>query len=260
LKSNENGLPGMSPPGTASPPSTASWKPAGSPLPVRQTAAPAGPPPAGNVRAPSAPRERKPALAALGLLLVLVGVLASVYLQQQAGNRVGVVEITQRVPAGQSITSSSISEVMVAADPGISYVKWSQTSQLSQYTAATDLVPGTLLVGQMLTTATSLPAGSQIVPLALKDGQYPDGIQVGDVVSAYYVSNKNDALTGQQFTADGYTTPSIVADVPVYAVSSSGTSGAIDISLIAGQTSVAALTQAASGGNLVLVFDKHTSD
>jgi hypothetical protein len=242
------------------PPSSSNWKPAGSPLPARQTAAPAGPPPSGPVRAPSAPRERKPAIAALGLLLVLVGVLASVYLQQQAGDRVGVVEITQRVPAGQPITASSIAEVMVATDRSIQYVTWSQTSQLSQYTASTDLTPGTLLVGSMLTTAAPLGAGTEIVPLALKDGEYPDGVEVGDIVSAYYVSNKNDALTGEQFTAGGYTTPSIVSKVTVYAVDSSGTSGSIDISVVADQTNVAALTQAASGGNLVLVFDKHTSD
>ena len=57
-------------------------------------------PPQPNVRAPSVPRDRKPALAALSLLLVLVGALASVYLQQQSKGRVGVVEITKRVHRG----------------------------------------------------------------------------------------------------------------------------------------------------------------
>jgi hypothetical protein len=258
VKSNENGLPGMSPPAAAS---SGTWRAAGSPPPARQSPAPAGPPPpaAGPVRAPSAPRERKPALAALGILLVLAGVLASLYLQQQAGNRVGVVEITQRVPAGQQVGQSSITEVMVAADSNINYVTWSQTALLTRYTAVTDLMPGTLLVGSMLTTAAPLSAGSQIVPLALKDGEYPLDIQVGDTVSAYYVSNKNDENTGEQYVAGGYTTPSLVDNLPVYAVTQSGT-GSVDISVIAQQTAVAALTQAASGGNLVLVFDKHTND
>jgi hypothetical protein len=255
VKSTENGLPGMSPP------TSGGWRPATSPLPARQTAAPNGPPPSsGAVRPPSTPRERKPALAALGLLLVLAGVLASVYLQQQAGHRVGVVEITRRVPTGQRVTASSFAEVMVSADSGIHYVTWAQTSQLSGYTAVTDLVPGTLLVASMLTTQAPLPAGSEIVGLSLKDGQYPIDIQVGDVVSAYYVSNKNDALTGEQYLANGFTTPPIVADLTVYAVGEAGTSGSVDISVVAGQVFASSLAQAASGDNLVLVFDKHTSD
>lgn len=218
------------------------------------------PPPPANVRAPSTPRDRKPALAALGLLLVLVGALASVYIQQQAKNRVGVVEIVKLVPQGKSITADDISELMVAADPTISYVTWdqAQAGALKGYTARTDLVAGTLLVGQMLTTELPLAPGEEVVGLSLKDGQYPVGIQVGDTVSAYYVSNKNDDKTGQQYLTDGFTTQPIVANVRVYDVGQARTSGDIDISLVLDQQYANDVTQAASGTNLVLVFDKHT--
>ena len=74
------------------------WKPSGSPSPNRSAVPLLGPGGGGGpVRPPTAARERKPALAALALLLIAVGVLASVYLQMQAGNRVGVIELTQRV-------------------------------------------------------------------------------------------------------------------------------------------------------------------
>lgn len=241
------------------------WKPSASPSASPSTAtiagrpAPAAPPPS-NVRPPSAPRDRKPALAALGLLLVLLGALASVYLQQRAGNRVGVVEIVKRVPQGQAVTSDSIGEVMVAVDSNISYVTWAQAQggALHGYTARTDLLPGTLLVGQMLTAAVPLPQGEEVVPLALKEGQYPVGIQVGDTVSLYYVSNKNDDKTGQQYLTDGFTSTPLVANVPVYGVGSADNSGTLDVSVVLGGQSAAAIAQAASGGNLVLVFDKHT--
>ena len=148
--SNDNGAP----------PAGGGWKPSASPS-TATIAGRSGPgvPPPSNVRPPSAPRDRKPALAALGLLLVLVGALASVYLQQRAGNRVGVVEIVKRVPQGQAISTDSIGEVMVAVDSNISYVTWAQAKAgaLHGYTARTDLLPGTLLVGQMLTTTVPLP-------------------------------------------------------------------------------------------------------
>ena len=260
MKSIDNGIP----------PGGGGWKPSPTPVVTGRLAPPpvAGPagPPSGlgpgpapaTVRPPSAPRERRPALVALGLLLVLVGVLASVYLQQRAGDKVGVVEITKRVPQGETVSSGSISEVMVAVDPGISYVTWAQRGLLSRYTAETDLMPGTLLVGQMLTTDVPLPQGSEVVTVSLKDGEYPMNVQEGDTVTAYFVSNKNDATTGQEFLANGFTTTPIAAAVKVSSVGDPTTSGSVDLSLVVTQQAAIALAQAASGGNLVLVSDKHS--
>lgn len=248
--SNDNGVP----------PSSGGWKPSASSVAARPAPSGGAVPPPSNARVPSVPRDRKPALAALGLLLVLVGALASVYLQQQSKNRVGVVEITKTVPGGQAITADEIGEVMVAPDSSISYVTWAQAQAgaLQGYTARSDLEAGTLLVGQMLTTAAPLAPGQEVVGIALKDGQYPVGIQVGDTVSAYYVSNKNADQTGQSFLTDGFTTPPIVANVRVYDVEQSNTNGDVDISLVLNQLNANAVAQAASGTNLVLVFDKHT--
>jgi hypothetical protein len=247
VKSNENGAP----------PGAGGWKPSASAVTARP--APAVPPPS-TVKAPSAPRDRKPALAALGLLLVVVGALAAVYLQQRAGDKVGVVEITQRVPQGQAITAGDIGEVMVAVDSNINYVTWAQADAgaLRGYTARTDLMPGSLLVGPMLTSSVALPQGQEVVSVSLKDGQYPVGIQPGDTVSIYYVSNHNDDKTAQQFLTDGFTASPLVAGVRVYDVGAVNPSGDLDLSLVLAQTNAAPVVQAASGGNVVLAFDKHT--
>jgi len=253
VKSNDNGAP---------PADSGGWKPSASTLAGRPVPPPTTPvvPPAATVRAPSAPRDRKPALAALGLLLVLVGALASVYLQQRAGDRVGVAEVSKRVPQGQVVTVADLSEVMVAVDTSINYVTWSQVQRglLGGYTATTDLLPGTLLVGPMLSSAVPLAQGQEVIGISLKDGDYPVGIQVGDTVTGYYVSNKNADLTGQQFLSDGFTTAPIISGVRVYDLGTVNPSGTLDISLVLGQQSASAVLQAASGGNLVLVFDKHT--
>jgi hypothetical protein len=120
-------------------------------------------PPSGPVRPPTVARERKPALAALALLLIAVGVLASVYLQMQAGNRIGVIQLTQQVPQGQQIPAADITEIMVAQDSSISYVTWAQRDLLTKYTAQTTLVRGTILVGQMLTTSPSATVNAYYV-------------------------------------------------------------------------------------------------
>jgi hypothetical protein len=169
------------------------WKPAGSPSVNRNGGAGLGP--GGPVRPPTVARERKPALAALALLLIAVGVLASVYLQMQAGNRVGVIQLTQRVPQGQQITASDITEVMVAQDTNINYVTWSQRALLSKYTTQTDLVSGTILIGQMLTTAPSANGSTATIAVTLKSGQYPPTVSVGDTVNAYYVGPPQSSST-----------------------------------------------------------------
>ncbi len=163
------------------------------PAAVGMPAPPGGP--GGPVRPPTAARERKPALAALALLLIAVGVLASVYLQTQAGNRVGVIELTHRVPQGQQISSADIVEVMVAQDSSINYVTWAQRGLLSKYTTQTDLVVGTVLVGQMLTTEPASNGSAATIAVTLKSGQFPPSVEVGDTVNAYYVGPPPSSYT-----------------------------------------------------------------
>jgi hypothetical protein len=180
LSSTENNVAGMT-----------GWKPSGSPTP--RVAVPGGP--GGPVRPPTAARERKPALAALALLLIAVGVLASVYLQTQAGNRVGVIELTQRVPQGQQISAAEITEVMVAQDKSVNYVTWAQRGLLTQYTTQADLVAGTILIGQMLTTEPASNGSAATIAVTLKAGQFPPSLEIGDTVNAYYVGPPQSSST-----------------------------------------------------------------
>ena len=203
------------------------WKPSGSPS-ANRNAVPLGH--GGPVRPPTVARERKPALAALALLLIAVGVLASVYLQMQAGNRVGVIRLTQRVAQGKPITAGDITEVMVAQDANINYVTWSQRDLLGKYTTQTDLVAGTILIGQMLTTAPASNGSTATIAVTLKSGQYPPTVAVGDTVNAYYVGPPPSTSTSS---------------------SSSGSSSANnDVStLLSGTVKIVALPQS-SGGSL----------
>ena len=167
------------------------WKPAGSP--VGRGAMPSTP---GPVRPPTVARERKPALAALALLLIAAGVLASVYLQMQAGNRVGVIELTQQVPQGQQISAADITEIMVAQDSSINYVTWSERGLLDRYTAQTTLVTGTILIGPMLTTTPTVGGNVTTIAVKLADGQYPPVVSQGSGVNAYFVGQAQGVPPG----------------------------------------------------------------
>jgi hypothetical protein len=141
----------------------------------------------GGRRIPSAPRERKPALAALAVLLVALGAVAAGYLVISAGHRVGAVEITREVGQGQQIPASAIKEVEIAANSGLSYVAWQYAGRVTGVFAAVKIPAGTLLTPAMTTAANDLAAGKVEVGLSLKAGQAPADLLIGDAVEAFPV-------------------------------------------------------------------------
>ena len=136
---------------------------------------------------PSAPRERKPALAALAVLLVALGAVAAGYLVINAGHRVGAVEITQQVGQGQRIPASAIKEVEIASNSGINYVAWQYANRVAGIYAAVQIPAGTLLTSAMTTATNNLAQGKVQVGLSLKPGQAPANLLIGQSVEAFGV-------------------------------------------------------------------------
>lgn len=145
---------------------------------------------AASRKLPVPPRERKPALAALAVLLILGGALASTLLVLRSGDRISAIRITQQVGAGQPISEQAMEEVQIA-DTGIGYVAWKHRVAVAETYAAVTLLPGTLLTEQMTTTASQeLGPGKAKVGLALKPGQAPAGLAKGDRVQIVYVPGR----------------------------------------------------------------------
>lgn len=209
----------------------------------------------GGERLPVARRERKPALAALAVLLILVGALGATVLVMRAGDRVGAVKLTKAVAAGGVISQDDITEVMVADDPGVLYVKWSQRGVLSGYHAQTDLVAGTVLVGQMLGEKTAgLAAGRVVVGLSLTAGQFPPGLKAGDTVAVYRVSTKSSSTDTTGTDNAPIAAKARVASIPVASGDDVVSSGNSQFSVIVDQDEASALTQAAAAGEAALVL------
>jgi len=140
---------------------------------------------------PVPPRERKPALAALAVLLILGGALATTTLVLNSGDRVSAIRVTQQIGAGQKFPPEALEEVKIA-DTGIDYVSWSQRRQVVNSFAAVTILPGTLLTNNMGVKASSeLGEGKATVGLALKPGQMPAGIQQVNRVQVIYVPSRS---------------------------------------------------------------------
>ncbi|GIH21967.1 hypothetical protein Aph01nite_02770 [Acrocarpospora phusangensis] len=136
---------------------------------------------------PVPPRERKPALAALAVLLILGGALATTLLVLRSGDRVSAVRIIEQVGAGEKIPASALQEVQIA-ETGIDYVAWRFRDRVLTTYASVTLLPGTLLTENMTSTESEqLGPGKAQVGLALKSGQAPVGLTKGDIVQVIYV-------------------------------------------------------------------------
>ncbi|MGW7608222.1 hypothetical protein ACWGKW_13280 [Streptomyces sp. NPDC054766] len=215
--------------------------------------------PAMGERLPTPPRERKPALAALAVLLILVGALGATMLVLRAGDRVEVVKVTSDIQAGDSVGNHVVS-VLVAADSSINYVKWNQLGELKKLKAKSPIYKGTVVIGEMFAEGATIPAGKASVGVSLKEGQYPAGIKSGDTVAVYRVgdsgsSGSRGSSSSSSSSADN--TPiverakvSYVQDEKDSTISSTN----LPVTLIVDSGQAASITDAASAGQVALVI------
>jgi hypothetical protein len=122
---------------------------------------------------------------ALGGLLVIVCVLAYAYGAAQLGDRVQVLAVARPVAAGQAITAGDLKQVSAARDPGVRLVPAAQAVEVVGRTAVVPLVAGTLLTPELLGDAAFPPGGQVTASVALKPGQYPQGLTSGARVVVY---------------------------------------------------------------------------
>ena len=200
--------------------------------------------PAGR-RLPGAPRERKPALAALAVLLILGGALGAGLLVIQGSKRVAAIEISQQIGAGQRIPLSAMQQVQIAAGSGLAYVPWAEASQVTRFYTVSAIPQGTLLTREMVATSGTPVAGKAVLGLALKDGQVPRGLTGGDHIDIFQVSDAQETCPG----GPGGT---LAADAIVLAVgapsATSGSTAVADVEVALNPSDAGAVACNASNG------------
>jgi hypothetical protein len=206
-------------------------------------------------RLPARPRERRPALAALAVLLVAGGALASATLVLRSSQTVPAIGVAKPVARGQRIPLDALRQVQVARS-GVEYVPWNQRNQVARFYAATALVPGSLLAHRQVSTSRMVGQGQVVVGLALKPGQLPAGqLKAGDTVRAYGVVTGGAAASGR---GGGPGRGVLASEARVYQIGD-GDAGSVgestvQVSIVVDDAEAGPLTQAASNGNVALVL------
>ncbi|MFF3488137.1 hypothetical protein ACFYXC_33335 [Streptomyces sp. NPDC002701] len=215
-------------------------------------------------RLPSPPRERKPALAALAVLLILVGALGATMLVLRAGDRIEVIKVTGDIQAGESV-GDKVDSVLVADDAGVNYIRWTQLDALKKLKAKSTIYKGTLVIGEMFGAQSTLPAGKAVVGLSLKEGQYPEGLAVGDLVAAYQVGNTGSSSANSDDEAGSGSTGSagsagapLVDDARVTTAPGTRSDSTISstnkrVTVTVDESDAAALARAAAANQVALV-------
>jgi len=204
-------------------------------------------PPAGRSRRTSTPttrlpstRERRPALAALAVLLIVGGAVLAGWLALRESHTDAYLRVVKTVHEGEQINQSDLGEIDLPAGSG-DFVPSAERSQVVGSYAQADLVAGTVLVDQDMVGDAPLLGDDQVrVGLDLQPGQYPPGVQVGDDVIVALLPGDGDS-----------TTPQYVASGVVREVKSSDTGGSF-VAVVIGNTCAEQFLTGASNGDVAI--------
>lgn len=151
---------------------------------------------AGGDRLPVAPRQRRPALAALALLLILGGGLISAVLVVRSGQKEAIIALRQDIARGHVITDADLVSLPAALPEGYPAVPWEERNRVVGGTAGADLKKGTILNPRVV-SKDGLPGPGQVgIPLSLKPDQFPEGLKAGDHVTVYFAQSGNATTSG----------------------------------------------------------------
>lgn len=204
----------------------------------------------GRGRLPAPVRDRRPALAALALLLVLGGALTSALIAYRSGDRVDVLVARGDIEVGQVVQLSDFSTARVAAD-NVATIPASDARAFVGSTASTRVPGGTMLNASMFLAGNIQPIRTVVVGVVLGSNQYPaGGLRTGDVVRVFLVPQ--DSAAGVQGTVlldavrvaevepalggDGVRVSLLVPEGPATPVVTAAATGSIAVTKLATET------------------------
>jgi hypothetical protein len=197
-------------------------------------------------RLPVAPRDKRPALAALALLLILLGALGSALLVFRSGDRESVLAASHDIAFGQVMTRSDFTTVRAAAD-GAALVPARLVGDYVNTRATSAIPEGALLSPKMFNTDTLVPDNGEGVGIVVDATRRPSQVpSTGQVVRIYFVSGNG---TSTEATPDN---PVIVNAARVIAVGSGSGAGTRSITVLVRSDLAADVANFASSGNLAV--------
>ncbi|HTW18485.1 MAG TPA: SAF domain-containing protein [Nocardioides sp.] len=133
------------------------------------------------------PRQRRPALAALALLLIVGGALAAGLLAVRMDSREPVLGAARDIPAGTLITAEDLREVQVASED-VSTISLDLLDQVVGTYAKVPIPAKSLVTEPMLTTTSPVSDDRAEVAIPLNPALTPAGLASGDLVQVIRIS------------------------------------------------------------------------
>jgi hypothetical protein len=196
-------------------------------------------------RLPRGRRPRRPALAAAGVLLIVVCGLVSAALAAATDHRLRVLALARDVQAGQVLTARDV-KVAAISGSGLRALGAGGAASLVGQTVTASLPAGTLLNASMVTAGPLPGAGLQLVALAVKPGGVPEQAVPGRDVTLVRVVTPADGKTAQ---------PSVLVDkARLVSVRTDAASGAVVLSVQVPAAAVVGVAQASATGAVAVTL------
>jgi hypothetical protein len=142
-------------------------------------------------RLPSA-RERRPALAALAVLLIVGGAFASGFLALQAGNRADYLRVKAELAQGQEITEAHLESVSLPEDMDGGVVSADDMDEVVGDYASAHLLEGTILTETMVAEESGIPEGKVRIAIGLEAEDFNADLQEGALITVYTWSDDSE--------------------------------------------------------------------
>lgn len=144
-------------------------------------------------RLPSA-RERRPALAALAVLLIVGGAVLAGWLALRQSQTSSYVVVVKEVSPNTQIERADLGTIDLPSE-GTSFVPASRIGDVVDSYAQGRLFPNQVLVDAMFGPAPDLQPSEARIGLDLQPAQYPPGLNVGDTVIVELLNDVTDSNT-----------------------------------------------------------------
>lgn len=199
---------------------------------------------AGSNRGAEPPRQRRPALAALALLLIVGGALVAGLLAVRMDDRETVVGAARDIPAGTLITQEDLREFQVSSGdvPTIPLDAVDQILDGKTY-ASVPIQTGSLVDQNMLTKESPVTDDRAEVAIPLNPALTPAGLQSGDLVQIIRIGNGQGAEGGATVLCEG-----LVMDVSSGSSDDLGGSQEGSLNILVPEEAAAAVVDAAGTG------------
>ena len=188
-----------------------------------------------------------------GVVLVVGFALAFATVSVRLGGSRQVLVAARGVPAGHRLVAGDLRSVQLSGPGAAGWLPATAQASVLGRTTAVPLVGGAPLTTAELGSASALSAGTDVVAVALKAGQYPPALAPGDRVGVVATGPPTD---GSQATraAAGSSAPPVAATVTGVDAATASTGGVTVVSLQVGDADAAALARLGAAGQVALVL------